>query len=60
VLDGFDRRACRARAIERFSRERMVADHEALYARVAAQHVLARQHAVPAQATSASQVPLCA
>ena len=31
VLDGFDRAACRARAVQRFSRERMVAEHEHLY-----------------------------
>lgn len=59
VLDRFDRRACRARAIERFSRERMVVDHERLYARVAAQHEAVLQHgaATPAAAT---EVTLCA
>ena len=31
-LDGFDRRRCRERAMGRFSRARMIADHEALYA----------------------------
>lgn len=31
VLDGFDRLRCRQRAIERFSSDRMVDDHEALY-----------------------------
>lgn len=30
-LDGFDRRRCRERAIERFSRSRMVREHEHLY-----------------------------
>lgn len=32
-LDHFDRQRCRERAVERFSRDRMVADHERLYAR---------------------------
>ena len=32
VLDSFDRRRCRQRAVERFSRERLVADYENLYA----------------------------
>lgn len=31
AVDSFDRAACRQRAIERFSRARMVADHERLY-----------------------------
>jgi glycosyltransferase involved in cell wall biosynthesis len=57
VLEQFDRRACRARAMERFSRERMVQDHERLYARVAAQHAVAKQRA---PATSPAEVPLCA
>ncbi len=35
-LEGFNRRRCRARAIQRFSRARFVRDHERLYARVAA------------------------
>ena len=34
LVDSFDRLRCRARAIERFSSERMVADYERLYARV--------------------------
>jgi glycosyltransferase involved in cell wall biosynthesis len=34
VLDGFDRLRCRRRAIERFSRDRMVEDHEELYRRM--------------------------
>ncbi len=39
-LDEFDRAACRARAVMRFSRERMVRDHERLYRQVlAAQQV---------------------
>lgn len=33
-LDRFDRRRCRERAVERFSRDRMVRDHERLYERV--------------------------
>jgi glycosyltransferase involved in cell wall biosynthesis len=36
ALDGFDRRRCRGRAVERFSRARMVADHERLYQRALA------------------------
>ncbi len=35
-LDGFDRRRCRAHAMQRFSRARMVEEHEQLYARAAA------------------------
>lgn len=34
VLDTFDREACRARAIERFSRDRLVEDHLRLYHRI--------------------------
>lgn len=37
AVDGFDRAQCRERAVERFSAERMVADHEALYRRVLAE-----------------------
>ncbi|MGE5098650.1 MAG: glycosyltransferase family 4 protein [Deltaproteobacteria bacterium] len=33
-IDQFDRRRCRDRAVQRFSRDRMVADHAALYERV--------------------------
>ncbi|HET8622740.1 MAG TPA: glycosyltransferase family 4 protein [Gemmatimonadales bacterium] len=36
VLDRFDRRRCRAHAMQRFGRARLVAEHEALYARVIA------------------------
>jgi glycosyltransferase involved in cell wall biosynthesis len=36
VLDRFDRRRCRARAIERFGSDRMVAEHERLYRTLAA------------------------
>lgn len=36
VLDQFDRERCRARAVERFGRDRMVRDYELLYARAAA------------------------
>lgn len=32
-VDNFDRKACRERAIKRFSRARMVADHESAYTR---------------------------
>ncbi|HEX7118629.1 MAG TPA: glycosyltransferase family 4 protein [Longimicrobiales bacterium] len=35
AVDRFDRRRCRERAVERFSRDRMVRDHEKLYERVA-------------------------
>jgi glycosyltransferase involved in cell wall biosynthesis len=41
VLDGFDRRRCRERAVERYSRSRMVREHLALYESV----VAAAQHA---------------
>ncbi|HEY9426491.1 MAG TPA: glycosyltransferase family 4 protein [Gemmatimonadaceae bacterium] len=34
-LDDFDRRRCRERAIERFGRDRMVADYESIYAAAA-------------------------
>jgi len=34
-LDDFDRRRCRERAIERFGRDRMVADYESVYAAAA-------------------------
>jgi glycosyltransferase involved in cell wall biosynthesis len=34
VLDSFDRGRCRARAIERFGSDRMVAEYAALYERV--------------------------
>jgi glycosyltransferase involved in cell wall biosynthesis len=37
-IDGFDRLRCRARAIERFSSARMVADYERLYATMLAGH----------------------
>jgi glycosyltransferase involved in cell wall biosynthesis len=36
VLDSFDRARCRARAVERFSRQRMTADHVELYQAVMA------------------------
>jgi hypothetical protein len=36
VLDRFDRRRCRARAVERFGSDRMVAEHERLYRAVVA------------------------
>jgi glycosyltransferase involved in cell wall biosynthesis len=35
-LQGFDRRRCQAHAVRRFSRARMVSDHERLYQRVTA------------------------
>ena len=34
AVDGFDRTACRERAVERFSADRMVSDHVALYQRL--------------------------
>jgi glycosyltransferase involved in cell wall biosynthesis len=43
-IDRFDRRRCRARAIQRFSRTRLVEEHERLYARVAAE---ASTHRLP-------------
>jgi glycosyltransferase involved in cell wall biosynthesis len=39
-VDSFDRRACRARAIERFSRRRMAMEHERLYARCVAEYAV--------------------
>jgi glycosyltransferase involved in cell wall biosynthesis len=39
VLDSFDRRQCRERAVERFSRARLVSDHEDFYARVIKEHI---------------------
>lgn len=36
-LDSFDRRRCRERAVERFNRTRLVADHVALYERIIAE-----------------------
>ncbi len=38
VLDDFDRQRCRERAVERFSRSRMIVDHERLYSRIVAEH----------------------
>lgn len=35
-IDSFDRRRCRERAVERFSRSRLVADHERFYSKVVA------------------------
>lgn len=37
-LDDFDRERCRARAVERFSRERMVRDHERLFEEIIGKH----------------------
>jgi glycosyltransferase involved in cell wall biosynthesis len=47
VLEGFDRLRCRARAVERFSSSRMVADHERLYSAMAAVH----RKALPSRAS---------
>jgi glycosyltransferase involved in cell wall biosynthesis len=47
-LDRFDRRRCRAHAMQRFSRARLVEQHEALYARVAARAEGPRMAPVPA------------
>ena len=46
-VDGFDRVRCRARAIERFSSARMVADYERLYLTMLAGH----RKALPGQAS---------
>src|SRR5690606_32559063 len=43
VLDAFDRRACRERAVERFSRDRMVVDHERFYHSVVARSAAVRR-----------------
>jgi glycosyltransferase involved in cell wall biosynthesis len=45
AIDQFDRCLCRARAIERFSRDRMVARHEALYERIRGRLPALRDHA---------------
>ena len=50
VLDRFDRALCRARAAERFSRDRMVVEHEHLYRRILAERS-ARQPAARAEAS---------
>ena len=42
AVDGFDRKRCRERAVERFSRSRMVTDYEELYQRAAADRALLR------------------
>lgn len=34
AIEGFDRERCRARAVERFDRSRMVAEHEAFYRKI--------------------------
>lgn len=58
VVDGFDRAACRARALERFSRERMVEDHERLYAWVAGRFGRGSRPLIPA--ASARHAPQAA
>jgi glycosyltransferase involved in cell wall biosynthesis len=50
VLDRFDRRRCRAHAMQRFSRKRMVAEHEALYASVIAEVGVRRRRLAPVPA----------
>jgi glycosyltransferase involved in cell wall biosynthesis len=47
-VDQFDRAGCRLRAIERFSRERMVTEYERVYRRVSAGTPV-RQHRVPSR-----------
>jgi glycosyltransferase involved in cell wall biosynthesis len=42
-LDQFDRLRCRNRAVERFSRDRMVEEHEQLYLRLSTGHPLERR-----------------
>ena len=44
AVDRIDRVACRARAVERFSAERMVADHVALYQRIVGASVSSPPH----------------
>lgn len=46
ALERFDRRRCRERAVERFGRARLVADHEALYRRVLAEAAAARRRRI--------------
>ena len=45
VLEEFDRVRCRQRAIERFSADRMVTDHVALYERIRNSAASARRRA---------------
>lgn len=56
ILDGFDRKRCRERAVERFGRNRMVRDHEHLYTRIIAEHS-ARASAATAAPTLDETVP---
>jgi glycosyltransferase involved in cell wall biosynthesis len=57
-LDRFDRRACRQRAVERFSTDKMVTRHEALYERVRSGRTDDRAAAgQPRLAASAQGVP---
>jgi glycosyltransferase involved in cell wall biosynthesis len=49
ILDSFDRRRCRERAVMRFSRERMVLDHERTYSKVAHQSTAPMNLKLPLQ-----------
>jgi len=46
AVDHFDRERCRARAVERFDRSRMVAEHEALYQRLISAAAAARRQRI--------------
>ena len=49
VLDRFDRARCRRRAVERFSRQRMVADYERLYAGLSVETPPRRRRLLPSR-----------
>ena len=49
-LEGFDRRRCRAHAMQRFSRARLVEDHERFYQRVLAESAGGRPRLAPVPA----------
>jgi glycosyltransferase involved in cell wall biosynthesis len=49
-LDGFDRRRCRAHAMQRFSRVRLVEEHEQWYARAVAEGAGHRPRLAPVPA----------
>jgi hypothetical protein len=51
-VDAFDRQRCRRRAVERFSRDRMVGDHLALYERVSRPPLRERRAEPPSLVTA--------
>jgi glycosyltransferase involved in cell wall biosynthesis len=52
AVDAFDRQRCRRRAVERFSRDRMVGDHLALYERVSRPPLRERRAEPPSLVTA--------